>query len=246
MKIIHGKILSRFPEIIHGVSTQDFSRTGDSFGFNLSFSVGDDPARVLKNREEFFEALGTTYANAAYQKQIHSDVIKVVEAPGFQGESDAMITTRKGIALAISVADCTPILLYDFENKIIAGIHSGWRGTRIKITEKTLKKMIKDYGSTPANIVAYVGPSICQEHYEVGKEVAELFEEKFVLEKDGKYFLDVAGANVEMLLEAGIPQENIEHSELCTFEAKGVLHSYRRDREKSGRGFAVIMMKEDE
>ncbi len=245
MKIIRSKILSGFSEILHGVSTIDLTDEEDVFGFNLSFEVGDKPERVLANREKFFKALGTNYSNVAYQEQIHSDIVKIVTRPGNQGKSDAMITNRKNLALAISMADCTPILLYDLKEKVIAGVHSGWRGTSKRILEKTIEKMGKEFSTVPENIFAYVGPSICQKHYEVGREVAEIFPTEFVEQKDGKYFLDVAGANVRMLLQAGVPSGNIEKSELCTFEAKGVLHSYRRDREKSGRGFAAIMLKEE-
>ena len=246
MQIIRSKILSKYEEILSGVSTMDFSDPEDSFGFNLSFTVGDNYQRVLKNRENFFNALGTDYSRAAYQEQIHSDIIKIVTQPGNQGKSDAMITTRKNIALAVSIADCTPILIYDRKNKIIAGVHSGWRGTYKRILEKTIRKMLEEFNSDPQNIIAYLGPSICQKHYEVGDEVAKKFPKEFVFEKKGRSFLDVAGINVRMLLDNGVPEMNIEKSELCTFEAKGILHSYRRDKEKSGRGFAVIMMKEED
>jgi YfiH family protein len=243
VQIIRSEILSRYTEILHGVSTMNFSDPEDSFGFNLSFTVGDNYERALKNREKFFNALGTDYSRAAYQEQIHSDIIKIVTHPGNQGKSDAMITARKNIVLAISIADCTPILIYDSRDKIIAGVHSGWRGTHKRILEKTIRKMIEEFGSDPQYIIAYLGPSICQKHYEVGKEVAEKFSQEFVIRKEGKFFLDVAGVNVKILLENGVPEKNIEKSELCTFEAKGLLHSYRRDKENSGRGFAVIMMK---
>ncbi len=94
-----------------------------------------------------------------------------------------MVTARKNIALAVSIADCTPILIYDKKNKIIAGVHSGWRGTYKRILEKTIRKMLKEFNSDPQNIIAYLGPSICQKHYEVGDEVAKKFTREFVFEK---------------------------------------------------------------
>ncbi len=243
MRIIRSQILNKFGNLLHGVSTMDFSDANDLFGFNLSFSVGDDPQKVLENRQKFFRLLGTDYSRAAFQEQIHSDIVKIVNAPGNQGKSDAMITNKKNIALAVSIADCTPVLLYDYENKVIAGVHSGWRGAFQKIPVKTILKMKAKFNTKPENVVAYLGPSICVDHYEVGVEVAEKFPTEFVKSKNGKLFLDVAGFNYKMLLESGIPEQNIERSDLCTYEAKDVLHSYRRDGKKSGRGFAVIMMK---
>jgi len=242
MRIIRSPLLSQLENVVHGMSTRDFSRQGDTFGFNLSFGVADEPVRVESNRKEFFARLGTDYSNAAYQKQIHSDIIKIVKAPGYQGESDAMITNVPDIALAVSAADCVPVLLYDAKRRVIAAVHAGWRGTRKRILERTLEVLIDEFYSVPTDIYAYVAPSICQEHYEVGKEVAEIFPETYVENKKGKFYLDVAGMNVQMLKEFDVPVENISLSSLCTYEEQ-FLHSYRRDRETSGRALAVIMLK---
>jgi hypothetical protein len=154
-----------------------------------------------------------------------------------------MITDQPGIGLAVNIADCVPVLLFDPVKKIIAGVHSGWRGTEKKILHKTLNKLL-DYKSIPENIVAYIGPSISRNIYEVGKEVAELFDKKYIDERENKLFLDVAGINYNILLESGVKKNNIQVSELCTFAMKDILHSYRRDGEKSGRSFALIAMKE--
>ena len=146
--------------------------------------------------------------------------------------------------MAVSVADCVPILLYDPVKKIIAGVHSGWRGTEKKILLKTLKEL-KNYGSLPENLVAYIGPSISKNVYEVGKEVAEFFDEKYLEQKGEKFLLDVASVNFDILLDAGVKKNNIQLSSLCTFAMKDVLHSYRRDGNKSGRSYAVIALREN-
>ena len=179
----------------------------------------------------------------AIQKQTHSDVVRYVTKGGIVGESDAMITDKKNLGLAIGVADCTPIFIYDPENKVIAAVHSGWRGTEKRILEKTVLKLKSEFKSKSEKLVAYIGPSISQENYEVGKKVADLFGDKYKLKKSEKYLLDVASANYDMLINSGLQKENIERSSLCTYEEKDLLHSYRRDGKKSGRSMGVIVMK---
>ncbi len=245
MLILKPYIFKKYPEIISGVSTKIGAEKMAPYFFNMSLSVGDDDNIVRENRKLFFENLGLTTENAAYQKQVHGDNISFVTKGGFAGESDAMITDKSGIGLAISIADCVPILLYEPEKKVIAGVHSGWRGTEKKILLKTLKKL-EEYGCSLENLVAYVGPYISRNIYEVGKEVADLFEKKYLHKRENKFFLDVAAVNLDILLNSGVKKNNIQVSQLCTYAKKDILHSYRRDGEKSGRSFAVIALKESD
>ncbi|HOI29868.1 MAG TPA: peptidoglycan editing factor PgeF [Melioribacteraceae bacterium] len=244
MKIIVSNLFKQFKEIIFGFSTKIGPDSVPPFFFNLSLTVGDDPEKVKQNREYFFNRLGLSTSQIAFQRQVHSDIIKFVEKPGLLGESDALITRYYGIGLAISAADCTPIFIYDKENKIIAGVHSGWKGTQKRILKKVLSNLSFHFKSKPKNLYVFLGPSISQENYEVGKDVALLFDQKYLLFKDGRIYLDVPLANFDMLLTHGIPPENIEMSRLCTFKEKVLLHSYRRDGNNSGRMFGVIALKE--
>lgn len=215
----------------------------EPYCFNMSLNVGDEDSIVEENRKAFFNELGLESSQVAFQKQIHGDIIKFVESPGIIGESDAMITTKKNVALAVSTADCTPIFIFDEENKIIAAVHSGWRGTQKQILKKTLHNLRHHFKSLPHKLYVYVGPSISQKNYEVGKETAILFDDKYLKFFNGKIFLDVLSANIDMLHNFGIPEEQIEISPLCTFEEKNLLHSYRRDGSKSGRALGIIVMK---
>jgi YfiH family protein len=243
MLVLKPHIFSRYPEVIAGVSTKiGAERSAPSF-FNTSFSVGDDKSTVKKNRNLFFKNLGISEESVAYQRQVHEDKISFVTKGGLIGESDAMITNKPGIGLAVSVADCVPVLLYDPVKKIIAVVHSGWRGTEKKILLKTLDRL-KEYGCLAENLVAFIGSSISKNVYEVGKEVAELFNKKYIDEREHKFFLDVAGVNLDMLLESGVRKSNIQYSKLCTFAMKDIFHSYRRDGKKSGRSLVLIAMKE--
>lgn len=243
MRIIKSKILSRFKELVHGVSRRDGIEQNAPFYFNLSFTVGDDPRKVERNRQIFMSELGIE--RVVFQNQTHSSNVSVVYAECNLHDNDALITDRKNLALAVSIADCVPILLFDTENKVIASVHSGWRGTEKGILSRTLLTLKNKFGTRPENIMAYIGPSICSNHYEVGSEVAAKFDKKYLREDRGKMFLDVALVNMDMLIDFGVPVDNIEKSNLCTFE-ENYLHSYRRDGKNSGRMLAVILLKGDE
>ncbi|MEW6193666.1 MAG: peptidoglycan editing factor PgeF [Bacteroidota bacterium] len=245
MKIIKSKLFERFPEIVFGMSTKIGLDRKSPFYFNLSFTVGDSAAIVRENRNVFFNELGLDPNQVAYQKQIHSDLIKFTETPGLLGESDALITTKQNIGLAISTADCTPIFVYDPENKIIAAVHSGWRGTQKQILKKTIDNLINNFNTKAKNLFVYVGPSISQKNYEVGEEVGAQFDQKYIKNQNGRLYLDVLKANVDMLNDFMIPTNQIEVSHLCTYSEKELLHSFRRDGNFSGRSLGVIAMKSD-
>ena len=243
MYILKPHIFNKFPEIIFGFSTKISGDLKAPYFFNLSYSVGDDRNIVDKNRQEFFQNLGLSVNDVAYQKQIHSDIIKTVDCAGNNGESDSLITDKKNLGLAVSIADCTPVFLYDFKRKVIAAVHSGWRGTELRILEKTLSNLKKNFNSDPKNITAYIGPSISQINYEVGSDVAVKFDDSFTRKKGEKFLLDVSGINYKMLLDSGVPENQIQRSRLCTYEFSELLHSYRRDGKNSGRSMGIIALK---
>jgi len=203
--------------------------------------VDDEQANVDENRRLFFEAIGVPHGTkTVYQSQIHSANISVVNGDeGIVKDSDALITCEPNVLLGVTVADCTPILLYDPKSKIIATVHAGWRGTEQMIALATVRRMIT-LGAAPENIFAFIGASASGEKYEVGLDVATLFEEKNLVALAGdKFLLDVKGANLDQLLFAGIPRDHIEISPLCTISDER-LHSFRRDGKRSGRMLAVI------
>ena len=243
MKIIKANIFKQFPEITFGMSTKFKFDDTDRFNFNMSSNIGDEVERVESNRRLFFEILGLSIENVAHQNQIHSDIIKETGYGGSVGESDAIITPRKGIGIAISAADCTTIYIYDKVEKIIAGVHSGWRGTEMKILLKTMERLKSEFDSIPENLFVFIAPSISQNNYEVGKEVAEKFDLQYSIPFEEKYLLDVSKINYDMLVKFGIPKEQIEISELCSFD-ENYIHSFRRDKNESGRAFGVIAIKE--
>ncbi len=242
--IIRPTIFDQFPEIIAAQSTRLGGVSPDAYGMNLSSHVGDEQANVDENRRRFFAEMGIPVdAKVVYQNQVHSSNIHSVNGgEGIVRECDGLIANEANVFLAVSIADCTPVVLYDPVNRIIAAIHAGWRGTEQMITHLAVRRMIA-MGSLPATIYAFIGASASKEKYEVGMEVATLFEKKNLVELEGqKFLLDVKGANVDQLRYNGIPESNIEVSPLCTITDER-LHSYRRDGKRSGRMLAVIGMR---
>lgn len=243
MKIMHSKIFEQFPEVIFGFSPKYALDRPEPFCFNMSLTVGDDENIVKENREAFFNELGLKTSQIAFQRQIHSDIIKVINTAGLIGESDALITAKQNIGLAISAADCTPIFIFDSVNKVIAGVHSGWRGTEKQIVLKVIKKLENDFNSKPDDLFVYIGPSISQKFYEVGAGVADLFKPLYVEKKDDRLYLDLLSVNVDLIEEYGVPINQIDISSYCSFREKKLLHSFRRDGKNSGRHLGVISLK---
>ncbi len=243
MFVLKPHIFKKFPEIIFGFSTKIGAGRKSPYFFNTSHSVDDDEKTVNENRELFYKYLGLTSEKVAWQRQIHSDIITFVNKGGVCGQSDALITNKKELGLAVSVADCTPIFIYDKKNQVISAVHSGWRGTEKKILFKTLEKLQSEFNSNPAELAVYIGPSISQVNYEIGLEVAEKFDKKYLIPKENKFLLDVAQVNYDILVKFGVKKRNIQKSALCTFEMHEFLHSYRRDGKFSGRSLGIIALK---
>ena len=243
MLVLKSSLLNRYSEIIFGFSTKIGLNRANPYFFNMSLSVLDSRENVLQNRRLFFTRLGLSDSSVATQKQVHGDHVTFIDEGINCGESDAMITDKPNLGLAISSADCPAIFLFDIEQKVIAAVHSGWRGTEKKILLKVLTKLVRDFNSKPNNIAAYIATSISQKHYEVGEEVASLFDEKYSIKKNPKYHLDLQKINQDLMLKFGLLKKNIQVSSLCSYEMTDLLHSYRRDGEISGRAFGVIAMK---
>lgn len=246
MLIINPYIFKRFPEITFGFSTRVGLQRKKPYYFNMSYNVGDDSQIVTENREKFFNKLGLNMESVAYQKQVHGDKISFVKSGGACGESDAMITKKNNLGLAVSSADCCVVFIYDPVNKVIAGVHSGWRGTGKVILLKVLQTLSNEFDSAPGDLICYLSPSISETNYEVDVEVAEQFDLNYLKQKNGKYHLDIPKINEEILLNYGVIPHNIQVSNLCSYEYSSILHSYRRDGKKSGRALGVIAMRSGE
>lgn len=212
---------------------------------------------IVQNIEKVLQVMDISPLEIYSGQQVHSANVAYVD--GVNGEpfvfgktvanTDGLITDKPNIALMIKFADCTPIVLYDPVKKVLACIHSGWRGTVQRISGKTIEKMESDWGCKREDITVYVGPSIDQDNYEVGREVYDAFHNFKTREyffqsgkNEGKYLLSMTAANVESLKEAGIRQENIEVERASTF-TDNRLHSARKEgKEYQLNGILTMMM----
>jgi polyphenol oxidase len=241
--IINPSIFSTNKNLICGLSTKLGGNPNPPFYNNLSFWVNDDKETVQKNRDIFFDNLGINQSLLAIPQQTHSDTVQIVTKPGYYRNTDGLITKEKNLFLIISTADCFPVLIYDRSKQVVAAIHSGWRGTQKEIIKKALNLMINELECKPENLFVFIGPGICAEHFEVGKEVAEMFKAEYVIKNSEKYYVKLKDIILQQIKSFYIPDENIESSTDCTYHNDALLHSYRRDKENSGRMFSVIGMK---
>lgn len=172
-----------------------------------------------------------TFFMAQYQS---SEILEVTETNLWEiCYVDSCYTRLTNITLNVVVADCVPILLYDSKKKIVWAVHAGWRGSSEKILKKTLEALKEKFWSEMKDIIMHIWPSICENCYEVGREVAELFDDHVVSQSHSKYFLDLRAENLIQALESWVPRENIEISEECTFELPEKYFSYRREKLKA-------------
>jgi YfiH family protein len=240
---MYKNVFNEFPELIAvfsdrngGVSKAEFT------SLNLGLSTSDDQFHVKKNRDIFFSAIGINDSQTARIKQVHGKEIIIADHAGYYGEADAIISNVPGLALCILVADCAAILLYDAKNKVIAAIHSGWRGTLAQILIHTVNKMIQNFQSYPEDLHLYLSPCLSQSNFEVGDDVFTQFESQYFIKKGNqKYFFNMRQVLLDQAHDLGI--KNIENDDLCSYASKQSYFSYRRDKEKSGRMMAVIMLK---
>ena len=238
MKFYYSQNLSHFTNILHAFTTKESG--------NLAFHVGDDPQVVEKNHELLSAALGYEKEKLVYMKQIHSDLVHVVTDEDFSRPPtcDALVTNKRGVPLMVMVADCSPVLLYDAKQKVVAAVHAGRAGAFQNILKKTLALMTQEFGSRAEDVYATIGASIGVCCYEVGdeidKEAKALGLEYAMQKREERLYLDVNAILKKQLLECGVG--NIEMLELCTCCNKEELFSYRAEMQ-TGRFAGIIMLR---
>jgi len=271
LQILELAPFSKFPWLVHGFSTRPggVSSLESEKVLNLGFMEWDTRENVLENRRLFQSALGAADLELLPLKQIHSDVIRIFpQSVSEPCKGDASATNRPGLLLAIQTADCVPILIVDPKKRAVAAIHAGWRGTLSRITQKAVGRMLVEFGSKPADLLAAIGPSIGPCCYEVAADFVTKFTAQFADAAD--YFdeprsgeepnplqwlnmkppghqpppknvhLDLPKANRSQLVAAGLLPKNIFVSELCTACHTNLLFSHRREGPLSGRLISAI------
>lgn len=210
---------------------------------NLGAHVGDNPQHVALNREILNKALPS---EPFWLEQTHSN--RVINLDKLDNDYvnrnfDASFTRSPNKVCAVMTADCLPILLTDGIASFVAAIHAGWRGVHNEIIKQT---MLAINHKQPKQIIAYIGPSICQSHFEVGSDVKEQFIELnpqnkyFFKTKADKFECDVTAIAINQLLSCGLTKENIHLSNMCTYCDQDKFYSYRRDGNATGRIASLI------
>ena len=250
---IQFKNLSATGIVKHGFSTRKGGvSTGIFSSMNLNFKRGDDPDAVMENYRRMAAALNMRVEDMVLSDQTHTTNVRVITEedrgkgilkPQDYSDVDGMITNVPGIVLVTSYADCVPLYFVDPVRKAIGLSHSGWKGTVGHIGQKTVWKMHEVYGSEPKDIVAAIGPSICQSCYEVSDDVAEAFRANFTADEaadilldkgNGTYQLDLWKANWYVLTDAGILPEHLSVTDLCTACHPDLLWSHRKTNGQRG------------
>lgn len=241
--------LAKENSINHFVTGRNSNPDGSEF--TLSLSSTPDKDLVRSNRVLLAEAMGVNASELYLPSQIHKTRIVNITTNTPREElidTDALITNEKGICIAVMSADCVPILLYDKKNHAAGAVHSGWRGTVAHILEKTLQQMKETYGTEGKNLVAGIGPSVSQASYEVGEEVVNEVKNAFghdsglmIAQPDNKAKLDLWKANKLQLTSFGVPENQIEISDLCTVIHNQHFFSARKG--DAGRFAAGILLR---
>jgi YfiH family protein len=226
------------------------------YGGSLALHTGEEAIRIVQNRKRVAEILGVGDTSVfVLANQTHSDHIDIITEASARGweetesavaDCDGLITAQKGVMLGILTADCVPVLFYDPVCEVVAAVHAGWRGTQANIVAGCVTKMQAHFGSDPKDIVVGIGPSIGKCCYEVGEEVAKHFHPiKGACESkgDGKYLLDLQYINKYQLLKAGVLENHIEHSGICTACNTERFFSYREEQGCSGRFMSLVGMR---
>lgn len=256
IEYLQFKRLNQYPEISHAYILKPI----DLRSHNLN--------DVVQNYNVIFEDLNLRIETLLRPHQKHTNNVlgirekKNKNKPDINMEylenTDGVITDKSEITLATTNADCILFLIYDPVNKIIANVHSGWRGTFAKIVEVAIKKMINEYGSKSEDITVCICPSIRKCHFEVDVDVKEEFEKIFsytnrldeiiqdgeIKEGKQKYFIDTILINKIILQDLGVKKENIIDSGICSVCAHEKIHSRRADGIDYGLGSAIIQKKE--
>ncbi len=223
---------------------------------NLGMNTQDQQATVEGNRSLLARAFGVNQEALVTPRQVHgSDILVINEANEdfshfLSVEGDAVITNQPNVMIGVCVADCAPILLCDPDKKIIAVVHAGWKGTADRLVLKAVAGMQSEFGSDSGQIQAAIGPCIKKCCYEVDEPVRQAFQKSGIpwdscaeSTNPGKWQLDLAAANRELLMQAGLTSDAIQISDQCVCCHSEQFFSYRRDKEESGRQMGFIMLK---
>ncbi len=218
-----------------------FTTKKNNKSYNKNTSEGKENLKKLKSIFNLSEVI--------YVNQIHSNI--VIDYNGSEyiqnNDGDGIVTNLNNIAIGVFTADCVPVIMVDEEKKVIAAIHSGWKGTISNIVGEAIETMEVNYGSIPKNIRVFIGPHNKECCYQVSEELINMFKENIIFKNDetihnGRY-LNLQRCIELQLLDRHVLQENIEYCNLCTYcNSDTKFYSYRREEDREGRMYSFVFI----
>ncbi len=221
---------------------------GPYASLNLGLSVRDDPAAVHENRRRALYAFGADATRTARLHQVHGTRVVEASEAGPEVRADALTSDDPAWTLAISVADCVPVLLVDPQRGAVAAVHAGWRGAVAGVAEAAVTALADRYGSRPERLWAAIGPHVSGPRYQVGPEVVDAVRDAGYRgdhvrpdpDRTGRFRLSVGGVVREALAAAGVAGERVVDGGWCTVSDAQRFFSHRRDRGRTGRHWALV------
>lgn len=269
--IIHIKTkMNEYIQFRKLLEYQDILVHAYSLGTDLNFRTStikkeklpkEEYKKAIKSYQLLCDSIDCNYINLVKTNQEHTDCVKIVDEKVNKDEpdfnlrkyynTDGLITNQKDRILSTTNADCILLLFFDPIKKVVANIHSGWKGTLQRIAIKTVQKMVKEFGCNPKDIICCICPSIRKCHFEVEKDVKDMFEKEFkdldnlneIIEEkvpSQKWNIDTVLINQIILEKQGLKKENIIDSGICSVCHSDLIHSYRVERQGYGLNTALI------
>jgi len=241
--------LAQLAGIDHGIFTRNAGHSQPPFAsLNVSYGIGDEDKAVARNRELISGIMGA--GEMTYIHQVHGREIAVL-GPHQKAHNnsvaarplvaDAVVTDQSENYLVVQVADCQSVLMYEPTRQVVANVHSGWRGSIQNIVGRTVGTMKQHFGCSPNDILAGIGPSLgpcCAEFINYETEIPE----EFWGYKDSGDNFDFWAISFDQLMKSGVPERNIESSQMCTRCRTEIFYSYRAEK-TTGRFASVIGLK---
>lgn len=264
VQFLQFRRLLKYSDIINHAYTLGINTNFRTAKANKKELPKEEYEAAIEDYKNIAKAIDSSYINVVKTNQEHTNCVKIVEnkinedAPDFNLEeymsTDGLVTNKKNIMLSTTNADCILLLFFDPVKKVIANTHSGWKGTLQEISLITVNQMIEEYKCNPKDIICCICPSIRKCHFEVDKEVKNLFYNKFknlenieqIIEKQEdkeKWNIDTVLINETILKQKGLIAENIIDSGICSVCNCDLVHSFRVEKEGYGLATALIELK---
>lgn len=246
--------------VTHGFTTRRGGVSSPPFDSLDLGTTRDEPiGNILENYRRLSSAFGLCYDELTLVRHEHSDrILRMERADAGRGISrelldfsDGLVTNEPSVTLVTCHADCSAFFIFDPVTRSIGLAHAGWKGMRKRVGQRLAETLSREYGSDPADMIACIGPCICEKCFEVEYELAQSFADEFDCpdiftpgegDKCDKGYVSLQAAAVIQLTDAGVKTENISLMRHCTFEEKELFYSYRRDGKATGSMAAFLRL----